>query len=638
MCGIAGYLSFTEEDADVSVVRGMCNQIRHRGPDDEGTYTDGKCGIGMRRLSIIDLNTGHQPIANEDGTVWIVFNGEIYNFHELRTRLEAQGHRFRTHSDTETLIHLYEQEGVDGLQRLRGMFGYAIWDQKLRRLFIARDRFGKKPIYYARLKDRFYFASELKCITALGVPLDIDEEALRLYLQFGYIPDPSSIYKQVRKLPPGHWLTIDQTGKFRMDRYWQLPLPTEDGQQDSSLNEQDVCNDIVSTFDESVRLRMISSDVPVGAFLSGGIDSSLVVATMSQLSGSPVKTFSIGWEEKDFNELPLAGLVARHYRTEHHEIVVRPDVIQLVPKLLRYFDEPFADCSAIPTWLVSEFAARHVKVVLSGDGGDELFGGYHSFFWADERRKYDRIPLPVRAAMSAVSEVLPFAAYGKNYLRAISRPSAVERYFESISFNSFYARRRTLDSRWHSPADARFYRQTFGPAVLPDDTDPLSQAMYFEGTAKLAGDILVKVDRMSMANSLEVRCPLLDHILAEHASRIPNSWKTSGGKGKLILLKALKHRLPPELLTAPKKGFGVPLGRWFRGPLRELIRDTLTSAEFHSRGIAHRSNVIKMLDEHDSARRDHSAFLMAAAGSRALVPRPCRHQKILRLHAVPQSA
>jgi len=560
----------------------------------------------MRRLSIIDLSTGHQPISNEDGTVWIVFNGEVYNFQELRVRLEQQGHRFSTHSDTETLLHLYEQEGIEGLRRTRGMFAYAIWDTRLQRLFIARDRFGKKPLYYAHVPGGFYFASEIKSIQALGLPLDTDDEALRIYLQFGYIPDPWSIYKQIRKLRPGHWLTIDTSASLRIGRYWQMPEPTE--QEPPGISEEQVCRDITEIFDEAVRLRMIA-DVPLGAFLSGGIDSSLVVAAMARLSDSPIKTFSIGWEEEDHNELPLARIVARAENTEHHELIVRPDVINLVPNLLRYFDEPFADASAIPTYLVSEFAAKHVKVALSGDGGDELFGGYHSFFWADNQRRFDRIPVSVRGVLSSVSDIVPYAAYGKNYLRAMSRPTSLERYFESISFNSYFIRQRTLEREWQTPADAKFYRETFGPAALPDSADPLSQAMHFEATAKLAGDILVKVDRMAMANSLEVRSPLLDHVLAEMASRIPNAWKTRNGKGKLILLKALGGRLPKELLSAPKRGFGVPLAHWFRGPLRELVRDTLTSAEFQSRGIARRQNVVRMLDEHDSGRRGHAQFL-----------------------------
>lgn len=605
MCGIAGYLSFSAP-ADDSVVRTMCAQIRHRGPDDEGVYTSGVCGIGMRRLSIIDLSTGHQPISNEDGTVWVVFNGEIYNFQDLRPTLESQGHRFATHSDTETLIHLYEQEGIDGLQKLRGMFAYAIWDGRLQRLFVARDRFGKKPLYYAHLPSGFYFASEMKCLKAAGVPLTLDEEALRVYLQFGYVPEPLSIYCEVRKLEPAHWLTVDRAGNFRTQRYWQLPPPTE--RESPHIAEEQVCEEIRQVFDEAVRLRMIA-DVPVGAFLSGGIDSSLTVATMARLSSTPVRTFSIGWDEQDFNELPQAGAVARTSKTQHHEIIVRPDVMTVVPRLLRYFDEPFADASAIPTYLVSQFAASHVKAVLSGDGGDELFGGYHSFFWADSRRRYDRIPVPLRGLLSAIANAAPYSAYGKNLLRAISRPTSIERYFESISFNSYFIRERTLEPQWRTPADAAFYRATFGAAVLPDAADPLSQAMYFEGTAKLAGDILVKVDRMSMANSLEVRSPLLDHKLAETAARIPNAWKTRDGKGKLILLKALGNRLPPEVLAAPKRGFGVPLARWFRGPLREMLRDLLTSSAFQSRGITRREYLRAMLDEHDSGRRRHSDFL-----------------------------
>jgi asparagine synthase (glutamine-hydrolysing) len=559
----------------------------------------------MRRLSIIDLSTGHQPISNEDGTIQVVFNGEIYNYQELRPALEAQGHHFATHTDTETLVHLYEQEGVAGLQRLRGMFAYAVWDSRLQQLFIARDRMGKKPLYYARLASGFYFASEIKSLKAAGVPLTLDEEALRIYLQFGYVPEPRSIYREVRKLQPAHWLTIDRAGNLRTGRYWRLPPPTE--REPAGITEEQVCEEIRSIFDEAVRLRMIS-DVPLGAFLSGGIDSGLVVATMARQSSSPVRTFSIGWEEQEFNELPLARVLARTYHTEHHEIVVRPDVMTLVPALLRYFDEPFADVSAIPTYLVSQFAAGHVKVVLSGDGGDELFGGYHSFFWADSQRRYDRIPAALRGAVSAVAQAAPYWVYGKNYLHAISRPTSIERYFESISFNSWFTRERTLEPQWRTAANTDFYHATFDGAVLPD-ADPLSQAMYFEGTAKLAGDILTKVDRMSMANSLEVRSPLLDHCLAELAARIPNKWKTRNGKGKLILLKALSRRLPPELLSAPKRGFGVPLTKWFRGPLREMVRDMLTSSEFQSRGITRPRYVEAMLEEHDSGRRNHADFL-----------------------------
>ena len=605
MCGIAGYLSFTGK-ASLETARAMCAQIRHRGPDDEGFHVDGECAIGMRRLSIIDLAGGHQPISNEDASVWVVFNGEIYSYQQLRQNLIGQGHRFATNSDTETLVHLYEQEGAEGIQKLRGMFAYAIWDGRRRRLLLARDRFGKKPVYYAQTPAGFYFASELKCLRAAGVPLDEDPEALKLYLQFGYIPDPWTAFRGVRKLPPASWLTVDGAGHPQTGVYWTLPPPSsEDG---AGLSEADVCAQIRDVFDESVRLRMIA-DVPLGAFLSGGIDSSLVVASMARQSSLPVRTFSIGFEESDYNELPWARMVAEHYHTEHHELIVQPAHVDLVPRLVRHFDEPFADDSAIPTYLVSEFTAQHVKVALSGDGGDELFGGYHSFFEVDRLGRFDLLPQWSRRALTTLADALPYSAYGKNYLHTMGRRVAVERYFDYTSFNSYYLRLQVLNPEWILPSDADSLRRSFGAAILPDAAGCMSQAMYFEATAKLAGDILAKVDRMSMANSLEVRCPLLDHTLAEMAQRIPNRWKTRGGKGKLILLRALGDRLPEALLRRDKRGFGVPLAQWFRGPLRGLLWDHLTSKSFLDRGFTTRPRLEVMLREHDSGRRNNTDFL-----------------------------
>ena len=386
MCGIAGQL-LRERKAELADIRLMCDQIRHRGPDDEGYHLDNACGLGMRRLSIIDLNTGHQPISNEDGTIWVVFNGEIYNFRELRADLIAAGHRFKTNSDTETLVHLYEEEGTAGIANLRGMFAYAIWDSNDRSLLLVRDRFGKKPLYYAILPEGLYFGSELKCMRVAGVPLDLDREALQLYFQFNYIPDPWSPYKAVRKLAPGGWLRCHANGKTEEGSYWKLPAPVE--QAGAGLTETGARDSLRKAFDEAVHVRLIS-DVPLGAFLSGGIDSSSVVASMALQTREPVKTFSIGFEEPEFNELPLAALVARKYKTDHHEIIVRPNSVDLVSKLVRHFDEPFADSSAIPTYLVSEFAAAHVKVVLTGDGGDELFAGYQSFFDIQRLRPLDR--------------------------------------------------------------------------------------------------------------------------------------------------------------------------------------------------------------------------------------------------------
>jgi asparagine synthase (glutamine-hydrolysing) len=605
MCGIAGYF-LKEGKADAARLRAMCDCMRHRGPDDEGLRTEGRCGLGMRRLSIIDLSTGHQPIGNEDGSVWVVFNGEIYNFQQLRRELIERGHRFATSSDTETLVHLYEEEGAAGVAKLRGMFAYAIWDGRAGELFLARDRFGKKPLYYSECADGLYFASELKALRAAGLRLPIDTHALKLYLQFGYIPDPWSPFENVRKLEPGCWLLARNGRKVDGGRYWQLPPPRED--EPAELDKAALCEEIREVFDESVRLRMIA-DVPLGAFLSGGIDSSLVVASMARQCAQPVKTFSIGFEEQAYNELPYARITAQQYGTEHHELVVRPDAVELVSRLIHYLDEPFADSSAIPTFLVSQFAAQHVKVALSGDGGDELFGGYTSYFTVDARRKYERIPRLARQGLSLVADALPYATRGKNYLRMLSRPNALERYFEEVALSPYFLRERILNPDWRLPADAAFLRRTFGGAILDDNRDCLSQAMHFEATAKLAGDILVKVDRMSMAHSLEARSPLLDHRLAEVAMRVPNRWKTRGGKGKLILLEALGARLDPRLLNRPKQGFGVPLPVWFRGPLREMLRDHLTSARFRERGIVSPEYLRLMLDEHERGRRDNAPFL-----------------------------
>ena len=391
MCGIAGFVRL-DQPAQPSLVQAMCDEIRHRGPDDEGVHVDGGCGIGMRRLSIIDLSTGHQPMSNEDGSVWIVFNGEIYSYQELRADLMARGHRFHTASDTETLIHLYEQEGVDGLKRLRGMFAFAIWDATKGRLLLARDRFGKKPLYYSVLPNGIWFGSEISCLRQAGVPLDTDAEALRLYFQFNYIPDPLTAYRAIRRVPAAGWLTYER-GTVRQGRYWQIPAPV--AKPAAGFTHGEAVKRVREKFDEAVRIRMIA-DVPLGAFLSGGIDSSSVVASMALQSPEPIKTFSIGFEESRFNELPYARMVADKYATEHHEIVVRPDSISIIQKFVKHFGEPFADSSAIPTFIVSEFAARSVKVALSGDGGDELFGGYTSFQKVGRYQAMDSIPQALR--------------------------------------------------------------------------------------------------------------------------------------------------------------------------------------------------------------------------------------------------
>jgi asparagine synthase (glutamine-hydrolysing) len=605
MCGIAGYY-LKDGIADANLVRAMCDVIRHRGPDDAGYLTNGSAALGMRRLSIIDLSTGHQPMSNEDGSVWVVFNGEIYNFAELRDWLRQRGHQFKTASDTETLVHLYEEEGADGAKRLRGMFAYAIWDAREQSLLVVRDRLGKKPLYYAALPEGFYFGSELKCLRVAGIPLEIDEQALRLYFQFSWIPDPWTIFKCARKLPPGCWLQVDSNGKHRIGRYWQMPETRAMPQH--HLSEREMQTEIRTKLDESVRIRMVA-DVPLGAFLSGGIDSSAVVASMALQSEAPVKTFSIGFEEAQYNELHYARLVAERCKTDHHEIVVRPNAMELVEKLVRDFDEPFADSSAIPTYIVSEFAARHVKVALSGDGGDELFGGYEILQELPRLESYSRIPRMARTALGLFSNLLPYSAKGKNLLHMMSRNSALERYFES-NYAPYQMRRRLVNPTWMLDEDYA-YLESMRDYLPLSGADLLSNVLYFEATCKLAGDMLVKVDRMSMLASLEVRCPLLDHELAELAARVPNHWKVQNGRGKAILIDSIADRLPPQLLNRSKMGFAVPLGPWMRGPLREMMSDYLTSAAFAGRGIVNAAFVRDMLEEHQSGRRDNRTWLWA---------------------------
>ncbi len=604
MCGIAGYV-LAQGRADQETVARMCDQIRYRGPDDSGYHVDGRCALGMRRLSIIDLAGGHQPIPNEDRSLWVVYNGEVYNYQELHRDLAGRGHRFTTVSDTETLLHLHEEDGVGGLHKLRGMFAYALWDARRQELLLVRDRFGKKPLYYAHLPNGLFFASEIKSLRAAGIPLPTNPEALKMYFLLGYIPEPYSAYQTVRKLEPGSWLLYRADGSVSRGRYWNMPEP--ESREPAGFSPEDACQRVRETFDEAVRLRLIA-DVPLGAFLSGGIDSSLVVASMARQSRDPVKTFSIGFEESEYNELKYAAMVARRYGTDHHELMVRPDSVSLVEKLVHHFDEPFADSSAIPTYLVAEFAAQHVKVALSGDGGDELFAGYTRSQTIAGLLFMDRVPAFLRAGLAALARWLPFSAYGKNYLHMLSRSGPMDRYFES-NFSNYYLRKQLLQPEWMLPADYGFLMRMLPDALLPTTADPLSQALYFETAVNLPGDMLVKVDRMSMAASLEVRCPLLDRDLAEVAASIPNSWKIREGRGKYLLVKALGDTLPPELLTRDKMGFGVPLDHWFRGPLREMLHDHLTGPRFLERGIVSPPFVRHLIEEHRTGRRNHAAWL-----------------------------
>jgi asparagine synthase (glutamine-hydrolysing) len=610
MCGIAGFVEspttrspFTP-DAARALVHRMCDVIRHRGPDDEGVFVEDGVALGMRRLSIIDLSTGHQPIHNEDRTVWIVFNGEIYNFRELRRELEAAGHRFYTATDTEVIVHAYEQWGKHAIARLRGMFGLAIWDLKSRALLVARDRIGIKPVYYSEKNGRLYFGSELKSLLeAPDLPRDLDADALDHYLSFLYTPRDGSIFKSVRKLPPGHLLTW-QGGKLGVEQYYQLPAgETYKG------SEADAVRDLRTVLCDAVRSHLIS-DVPLGAFLSGGIDSSLVVGLMTETSGARVKTFSIGFDEPAFDELEHARRVARHFGTDHHEFVVEPDGVGILDRLVSHFDEPFADSSAIPTWYVSEMARRHVTVVLSGDGGDELFGGYDRYVPHPRVVAFDRYsPRAFRRVAAIAADRLPHGVRGKNFLRHVARDDQ-GRYLDAIRFFSTDEKpsllsREVMAQLSGADPESRLASHFERYAQLPWP----SQMMRFDAETYLPEDVLTKVDRMSMAHSIESRVPLLDNEVIDFASSLPASMKIKGDRRKHVLKEVAATLLPADILNRRKQGFGVPLGTWFRGNLRELFADTLLSPASLQRGYFQPVFVRQLVDEHVSGKRDHTLRL-----------------------------
>lgn len=605
MCGIVGYYS-PDGVADKKIVEAMNERILHRGPDEDGYFVEGGLGIGMRRLSIIDLAGGTQPISNEDGSALIVFNGEIYNFQQLRLELESLGHRFKTHTDTEVILHLWEDGREKALEKLRGMFALAIWDRKAERLFLARDRFGKKPLYYALHQGQLYFGSELKCFRGLGLPLKVDREALKLYFRFRYIPEPRSIFEGIRKLPAAGWLDYGKDGTLRQGIYWKLP--PQKVRDDGALDRSKARERLRELFDESVKLRM-AADVPLGAFLSAGVDSGSVVASMAKQATKPVQTFSIGFAGESDNETEGARRQANKSGAEHHEIEVRPNSVELIGKLASFLDEPFGDSSAIPTYIVSEYARKHVKVVLSGDGGDELFQGYDSFFRVNQLRNWDKVPGWTRKLIGIAGSLAPYSAPGKNFARMVSRSTPIERYME-LNHVPFELRQRLLKPDWRNESEGEVeLRRQFQSCLLEPGSDILAEVVEFEATAKLAGDMLVKVDRMSMANSIEVRCPLLDHKLAEFARQIPAEWNMSNGKGKAFFLEALGDRLASENLSMPKRGFGVPLAKWFRQDARELLSDILLSERFALRGVCEPAFVAYLLEEHQTGRRDNYHLL-----------------------------
>jgi asparagine synthase (glutamine-hydrolysing) len=600
MCGIAGIVGATLVAARSaeSAVRGMCDRIRHRGPDDDGYFTTPEVALGMRRLSIIDVAGGKQPIQNESGDVTIVFNGEIYNHRVLREGLITRGHQYRTRSDTETIVHLYEERGDAVVDELRGMFAFAIWDARRHRLLVARDRLGIKPLYYWETPDGVAFGSELQCISGLpGFRRELDADAVAWYLALGYIPDPRCVFRGVRKLPPGHVLTWDRRTGVTVSRYW-TPVRAERPE----LTEQDAVAELRRLIEESVSIHL-ESEVPLGAFLSGGLDSSTVVATMCKLAAGRVQTFSIGFDEEEFNEAPYAAEVARALGTQHTELIVRPDADQLVDAVVTGFDEPFADPSALPTYLVSELARRTVTVALSGDGGDELFGGYTRY-----RQTIARGTLPglLRGPLGAVARLLPQGAYGRNRLIDAAR-SQRGRYTATVA-----SPLATAEGGLAAPSVAAtmppFEEYLNDPFDESDGRDFMTQMTLVDMLTYLPGDILTKVDRMSMKVSLEARVPLLDHVLTEFAVSLPSALKLRDGSGKWILRRAAEGLVPPAALRTGKRGFAVPLAAWFRGPLRHRL-DSLTQSRSRLEPWVDRKALERVVAEHVRGRRDHSHVL-----------------------------
>lgn len=614
MCGIAGFVS-KDEHRDTSaandVLDQMCRVIAHRGPDDQGTLVSDRIALGMRRLSIIDLAGGHQPMSGCDRATTIVFNGEIYNYRELQRELESRGHRFKTHSDTETIVHAYEEYGAGCVEHLRGMFAFAIWDARERELFIARDRVGKKPLYYTITPaGTLIFGSELKSLREHPeFRGDVSSEALDAYLTFGYVPDPLTIFREVHKLPPGHHLTF-KDGRAKVEQYWDFPY--ENQQENPALSEDECLEELRTLLDESVRIRM-ESEVPLGAFLSGGVDSSTVVGLMARHANQPVKTFSIGFHEDSYNELKYARIAAQSFGTDHHEFIVTPDICEIVDELVWHFDEPFADSSAIPTYMVSKLARQHVTVALSGDGGDELFAGYTRYALDRRRSGFANLPRLVRqSVMQPLGRNLPHSAWGRNYLHNVAL-DPLDRYIEEVSVFTRLNKPALYTGDFRQQLGTSEAAQRFRDyAAHSRATDPLDPILYLDSKTYLPGDILTKVDRMSMAVSLEARVPLLDHKLIEFVcTRIPASMKMKGLETKHIFKRAVRDLVPAAILDRPKQGFGIPIDRWINEQLRERVRGTLIEPRTRQRGFIEPRYVDLLLDEHERGRRDHATELWA---------------------------
>jgi asparagine synthase (glutamine-hydrolysing) len=604
MCGIAGKFNFDPANPiDSGRLTAMTTAVAHRGPDADGFYIGGGVGLGHRRLSIIDLSTGDQPLANEDRTIWVVFNGEIYNFAEIRSELETFGHRFRTHSDTEVIVHAYEQWGDASVDRFRGMFAYAVWDEPRRRLLLVRDRIGVKPLYYSATRSGVTFGSEIKSLLEdPDVPRGWSAEALDAYLALQYIPCPQTMYRGIWKLPPGH-LLVAENGRVRTRRYWDLTF-TGDG---DVAREEEYLERLDQLVTESVKLRLVS-DVPLGAFLSGGIDSSAVVAAMAETCAGRVVTTSVGFDEHAFDELAHARTVARHLGVEQHEKIVKPDIVDLLPKLAWHLDEPFADSSAVPTYYVSKAAREQVTVALSGDGGDELWAGY-------ARHRVEQMELTARRWLGPVggrvagrlAARLPLGVKGARSLRHLALTPA-----EACARKHAYG-------LFEAGARGALYSSDFAHQVRDADPfvsfrlayescpsrDPLDCALYVDVKTYLVDDIMTKVDKMSMAVSLESREPLLDHKLLEFAATVPTGLKLKNGQSKYLLRRLLERRVPKSIVDRPKQGFEAPIGEWLRGPLAPMVDGLLTDGRLRDRGIFDDKAIAGVWRAHREGRQDH---------------------------------
>jgi asparagine synthase (glutamine-hydrolysing) len=600
MCGIAGFLAAqsSDEAALREPVSRMCEHLVHRGPDMHGVVVDGPVCLGHQRLSIIDLSPeGAQPMTNEDGTLQVVVNGEIYNFAELRAELEGKGHRFRSHSDSEVTLHLYEELGPKFLGRLRGMFALALWDRKQRQLILARDPVGKKPLFYHHGPQGLLFASEVQALMASDrVPREPDFEAIDSYLGLQYVPSPLSAFRGVRKLPPGSWALCKPGQTPTVERYFRLdfhPRPVEPQDRPSLVRE------LRRHLEEAVRLRMVA-DVPLGAFLSGGLDSSLIVALMARQSQRPVKTFSVGFPEQDLSELPYAKMVADQYATDHHEIMVQPDMVAILPKLVHHYGEPFADASAVPTWYLSEVTKRHVTVALSGDGGDETFAGYDRYRVARLLHQLTKLPRPLRAAVSAGLRKLPFPSLQplRNTGLRLFQTEA-ERYEGWIGHFEHRERLAVYHpdyrSRFaHDAVSARFDEIIQGGTAA----DAVGRLMELDTETYLPDDILVKVDIASMAHALEVRAPILDREVMRFAASLPTHLKLRGFASKILLREVASDLLPAKILRRRKRGFGLPIHRWMRKELAAMSRDTLLDGTARNRGLFAPAAVEDLLTAH----------------------------------------